>query len=149
LFFLNFLPFNFDFHAVKSSENEKNPVLDDFNTILYEIEKRSYDLIPLPNWFYIRFTSSGRKFSKCINNRYSSLILLAVTALKSVVSKIVQKRRKHDQRVGDLLDLMMDSESVDTMETLSDEEIGGEVMTFLVFVTHNSFFLRSLVCWTW
>ena len=53
---------------MSTSEEQTNSVLDDFNTILFEIEKRSYDLIPLPNWFYTRFTSSGRKFSKGVNN---------------------------------------------------------------------------------
>lgn len=51
--------------------------------------------------------------------------------MRSVVAEIVHKRRSVDQRVGDLLDLILDAEN-DSFEQITDEEIGGEVMTFLV-----------------
>ena len=59
--------------------------------------------------------------------------------MRSVVAEIVHKRRSVDQRVGDLLDLILDAEN-DSFEQITDEEIGGEVMTFLVrnFLCYNS-----------
>jgi hypothetical protein len=71
------LAFGFDFHGVNedfNGESQTEKILNDFNTILSEIENRSYQvsgdfgfssmkLISIPNWFYLRFTSSGKKFN--------------------------------------------------------------------------------------
>lgn len=113
-------------------------MLEHFRTILNEIERRSYHLVALPNWFYCTFTPAGRRFQHAVAN------------LRKTVESIVQQRRsdmhiQDNAEEGDLLSLLLHAVDEDTGQArLTNREIGEELMTFL-FAGHET----TSTCITW
>eukprot|EP01090_Pellita_catalonica_P020993 TRINITY_DN7732_c0_g1_i1.p1 TRINITY_DN7732_c0_g1~~TRINITY_DN7732_c0_g1_i1.p1 ORF type:complete len:388 (-),score=55.74 TRINITY_DN7732_c0_g1_i1:88-1152(-) len=104
---------------------EAHAIIQDFETILEEIEKRSYAFIALPNWFYCGFTADGKRF------------IAAVRRLKTVVLEIVHRRKASGEAPGDLLDLLVQAKDVNGRLQFSNNQIVEEVMTFL-FAGHET-----------
>ena len=123
--------------------SQSDEILSAFETVLSEIERRSYEVISLPNWIYLYCTPAGRRFMHSVK-KLETWVINLIKARR----KVKEERKKKDTMTtqskdtpdesedadtpkADLLDLIMDATDEDGSQ-FTDKQIQEEITTFLV-----------------